>query len=125
MPQVEAGACGKPVIGIGAMAMMDTLVDGETAFLARVAQTNTITQAVLGPESGYPPGHVVYFDRPRAADYRASVPDIAEALRRLLNDPALRQRMGEAGRARVVARFDYRFVARRLVAILTEHLEGL
>jgi glycosyltransferase involved in cell wall biosynthesis len=122
MPQVEAGACGKPVIGIRAMAMLDTLVDRETAFLAGVAMKNTITEAVLGPAAGYPPGHKVVFDRPRVADYRASVPDIAAALRLLLNDPQLRQRMGQAGRARAVARFDYRLVAAKLVAILSEHL---
>jgi len=122
MPQVEAGACGKPVIGIRAMAMLDTLVDGETAFLAGVAQENTITEAVLGPAAGYPPGHRVIFDRPRVADYRASVPDIAAALRLLLNDPPLRERMGRAGRARAVARFDYRLVARQLVDILSEKL---
>jgi len=34
MPQVEAGACGRPVVGIKAMAMLETLVHGETAFLA-------------------------------------------------------------------------------------------
>ncbi|HLO66250.1 MAG TPA: glycosyltransferase family 4 protein [Holophaga sp.] len=124
MPQVEAGACGRPVIGIAAMAMRDTLVEGETAFLARVAHTNTITQAVLGPEAGYPPGHIVHFDRPRAADHRASVADIATALRRLLNDPTLRERMGSAGRARVVARFDYRVVAHHLLTILGKHLEA-
>ena len=122
MPQVEAGACGKPVIGIAAMAMLDTLVQGETAFLAGVAQENTITEAVLGPAAGYEPGHVVRFDRPRVADYRASVPDIASALRLLLNDPALRQSLGAAGRERAVARFDYRLVARQLVAILSEKL---
>jgi glycosyltransferase involved in cell wall biosynthesis len=122
MPQVEAGACGKPVIGIRAMAMLDTLVDRETAFLAGVAQENTITEAVLGPAAGYPPGHHVIFDRPRVADYRASVPDIADALRLLLNDPGLRQRMGAAGRARAVARFDFRLVARQLVDILSDHL---
>jgi glycosyltransferase involved in cell wall biosynthesis len=122
MPQVEAGACGKPVIGIAAMAMLDTLVHGETAFLARVAQANTITQAALGPAAGYPDGHVVRFDRPRVADYRASVPDLAVALRLLLNDPGLRNRMGAAGRARVAARFDYRVVARKLAAILAAHL---
>jgi len=122
MPQVEAGACGKPVIGIAAMAMLDTLVQGETAFLAGVAQENTITEAVLGPAAGYEPGHVVRFDRPRVADYRASVPDIASALRLLLNDPALRQSLGAAGRNRAVARFDYRLVARQLVAVLSEKL---
>lgn len=122
MPQVEAGACGKPVIGIRAMAMLDTLVHGETAFLASVAQENRITEAVLGPESGFEPGHRVIFDHPRVADYRASVPDIASHLRLLLNDASLRDRMGAAGRRRVVARYDYRRVAMQLVEILSEHL---
>ena len=97
-------------------------MDGETAFLAGVARANSVTEVVLGPAAGYPPDHHVIFDQPRVADYRAGVPDIAIALRRLLNDTALCRRMGEAGRARVVARFDYRLVARKLVAILSEHL---
>jgi glycosyltransferase involved in cell wall biosynthesis len=119
MPQVEAGACGKPVVGIRAMAMLDTLVDRETALLAGVATVNTVTETVLGPDAGYPPGHRVRFDPPRVADYRASVPDIAVALRLLLNDPALRQRLGEAARRRVVGRFDYRLVAKKLVQYLS------
>jgi len=118
MPQVEAGACGKPVIGIRAMAMLDTLVHGETAFLARVAQEIRITEAVLGPESGFEPGHRVVFDKPRVSDYRASSQDIATYLKLLLNDADLRKRMGEAGRRRAVEHFDYRLVARRLVDIL-------
>jgi glycosyltransferase involved in cell wall biosynthesis len=120
MPQVEAGACGKPVIGIQAMAMLDTLVHGETAFLARVAEEIRITEAVLGPESGFEPGHRVVFEKPRVSDYRASSPDIAEYLKLLLNDAGLRQQMGAAGRRRVVEHYDYRLVARRLVEILEE-----
>lgn len=118
MPQVEAGACGKPVIGIRAMAMLDTLVHGETAFLAGVAREIHITETVLGPESGFAPNHRVVFDKPRVADYRASPQDIAGYLKQLLNDPGLRQRMGAAGRRRAVERFDYRLVARRLMEIL-------
>ncbi|WP_306590478.1 glycosyltransferase family 4 protein [Geothrix sp. 21YS21S-4] len=124
MPQVEAGACGKPVIGIRAMAMLDTLVHGETAFLASVAQENRLAETVLGPESGFEPGHRIIFDRPRVADYRADVGDLASHLRTLLNDAPLRRRMGEAGRRRVVERFDYRRVARRFVEILSEKLWG-
>jgi glycosyltransferase involved in cell wall biosynthesis len=122
MPQVEAGACGKPVIGIRAMAMLDTLVDGETAFLAGVAEAISVTGAVLGPAAGYEEGHRVVFDQPRVVDYRANVDDIAAGLRALLNDPGLRQRMGAAGRKRVVARFDHRRVAQRLLDILAEQL---
>lgn len=119
MPQVEAGACGKPVIGIRAMAMLDTLVHGETALLASVAEEIWITGSVLGPGSGFEPNHRVVFANPRVADYRASVPDIAEFLKRLLCDAGLRQRMGEAGRKRALECYDYRLVARRLMEILT------
>ena len=115
MPQVEAGACGKPVIGIRAMAMLDTLVHGETAFLASVGEVIHITGAVLGPEAGFEPGHRIVFDQPRVSDYRANPQEIAGYLKLLLNDAELRQRMGAAGRRRVVERFDYRHVARRLV----------
>jgi len=102
------------------MAMLDTLVHGETAFLASVAQTIHITGAVLGPESGFEPDHHVVFEQPRVSDYRASTTDIAEYLKRLMNDAPLRQRMGEAGRRRAVGHFEYRHVARRLVEILSE-----
>lgn len=120
MPQVEAGACGKPVIGIRAMAMLDTLVHEETAFLAGVAEAIHINEAVLGPESGFEPGHRVVFEKPRVSDYRASSKDIAGYLKLLLNDADLRQRMGKAGRRRVEAHFDYRVVARQLLSILEE-----
>jgi alpha-maltose-1-phosphate synthase len=122
MGQVEAGACGKPVIGIKAMAMLDTLVDGETALLADVAEEIRVSEVTLGEESGFEPGHKVVFDPPRVVDYRASVPDIARHLKTLMNDPELRRHMGEAGRKRVVELYDYRLVAKRLVEILQTRL---
>jgi len=118
MPQVEAGACGRPVIGIKAMAMLDTLVHGETALLADVAMEVWVREAILGQDHGYEPGHRVVFKNPRAADYRASVHDIAEHLLTLMNDADLRRRMGEAGRKRVVENYDYRVVARRFVELV-------
>jgi glycosyltransferase involved in cell wall biosynthesis len=56
------------------------------------------------------------------ADYRADVRDIAEYLLRLMHDPDLRQRLGEAARQRVVELFDYRVVAKRLLSILADRL---
>lgn len=122
MPQVEAGACGKPVIAINAMALRDTMVHGETAFLAEVAQEITITEAVLGEESGFESGHRVVFPNPRIADYRASIYDIAKYLQKLMSDAGLRTTMGEAGRARVVKHFDYRVVAQQFVEIISRRL---
>jgi len=122
MPQVEAGACGKPVISLKAMGMLDTLIHGETALLAEVAQKIVVNEVVLGGESGFDDKHTVKFDIPRTVDYRANVQDIATYLLQLMNDAELRDKMGIAGRERVVANFDYRVVAKRFVQILNDRL---
>jgi glycosyltransferase involved in cell wall biosynthesis len=122
MPQVEAGACGKPVIGIEAMGMLDTLIHGETAFLAKVAQKITVNEVMLGYESGFEDEHRVIFKVPRTIDYRASVHDIANYLIELMTDATLREKMGKAARERVVKNFDYRIVAKRFVQIINEKL---
>ena len=122
MPQVEAGACGKPVISINAMAMLDTLIHGETALLAGIAQEILLSEAIVGEESGYEAGHRVVFNKPRTADYRASIYDIADHLLNLMTHPELRTRMGKAGRKRVVDRFDYRVVAQKFIDIVSQVL---
>jgi len=122
MPQVEAGACAKPVIGIAAMAMLDTLVHSETALLAGIAEEHYIQETLLGPESGYPEGHRITFNTPRLADYRADVADLREYFEDLMRHPLLRNKLGEAGRKRVVEQFDYRVVARRFVEIVSGRL---
>jgi starch synthase len=122
MIQVEANACGKPVIAIDAMAFHDTMVHGETALLAGVAQEIKISETVLGQDHGFDEPRRITLPFLRTADYRASVPDIAEHLLRLMRDPALRQRMGEAGRKRVIERFGYRKVAESFANLISTRL---
>jgi glycosyltransferase involved in cell wall biosynthesis len=122
MIQVEAASCGKPVIGIKAMGMLDTMVHGQNAFLASVAQEVRMRETILGDESGYEPGHRVVFKRPRTVDFRASVNDIANYLMELMQDAELRKRMGEAGRKRAVEHYDYRVIAKRFANSVSEKL---
>lgn len=122
MSQVEAGACEKPVIGIKAMGMLDTLVDDETAFLANVAQKIVVNEVTLGHESGFENNYKVQFKEARTVDYRANVEDIATGLLKLMNDPELRQKMGAAGRKRVVEIFDYKIVAQKFIDIMNDKL---
>jgi glycosyltransferase involved in cell wall biosynthesis len=122
MPQVEAGACGRPVIGMRAMGMLDTLVQAQTGFLASVAEEIVVTEDVRGPEAGFEEGHRVVFPSPRTVDYRASVADIAQYLKDLMTDEELREQMGKAARLHVVKHFDYRVVARQFVEILRRKL---
>jgi len=122
MPQVEAGACEKPVLSINAMGPLDTLVHGETAFLVNVAQKIDVNEVILGDESGFEDNQRVVFSNPRTVDYRASVHDIANYLMDLMADEALREKMGKAGRKRVVENFDYRVVAKRFVQMINDKL---
>jgi len=122
MIQVEANACEKPVIAINAMAFRDTMVHGKTAFLAKVAEERKITEALYGEGHDYKRSHRIVFKNARTAEYRASVPDIAKYLLTLMQDSALRRKMGEAGRKHVVELFDYRQVARSFVKIMSDRL---
>ncbi len=122
MPQVEAGACGKPVISINAMGMLDTMIHGKTAFLVKVAKQIVVDEVILGSESGFENKHKVIFNQPRTVDYRASVDDIAKYLLQLMNDPELCDQMGKAGRERAVEFFDYRVVARKFVQIMNDKM---
>jgi len=122
MPQVEAGACEKPVIGIKAMGMLDTLIHEKTAFLAGVAKKIVVNEVVLGTESGFEGKQKILFDIPRTVDYRANVQDIAKYLLTLMNDEKLRHEMGKAARKHVVENFDYKIVAKKFIQIMHDKL---
>jgi alpha-maltose-1-phosphate synthase len=122
MIQVESNACGKPVLAVDAMAFHDTMVHGETAFLAKVAQEIKVAEAVLGPDHGFEANHRVIFPSLKTADYRADVHDVARYLLQLMKDAGLRRRMGAAGRQRVSELFDYRTIARRFTELVTSRL---
>jgi glycosyltransferase involved in cell wall biosynthesis len=122
MIQVEAASCEKPVIGIKAMGMLDTMVHGQNAFLASVAQEIRLREATVGDESGYNAGHRVVFKRPRIVDYRASIHDIASYLLQLMQDAELRNKMGQAGRKRAVENYHYGVIAKRFVELISTKL---
>jgi len=122
MLQVEANSCARPVVAINAMAFLDTMVHGETAFLADVAEEIKIDEAVFGEGHGIDDSHRIVFPSQRTAEYRASVDGIAKYLLKLMRDAGLRRRMGVAGRKRVVESFDYRQVARRFLRLVSDRL---
>ncbi|MBB6480952.1 glycosyltransferase family 4 protein [Spirochaeta isovalerica] len=123
MPQVEAGACGKAVISINAMGPKDTLIHGKTALLADIAQEITLRETTLGAEAGFRESKKIVFDKPRVVDYRASIPDIADSLFKLMNNPSLRKQLGNEARKRAVKCFDYHVVAEKFVETVQRKLE--
>lgn len=122
MFQVEAQACGIPVVSIDAMGPKETVVHGETGFLAHVESTVDLESERVYPEMGFEAEGRVVFDKPKTFAYRASIDDLAEYLYALLADDEKRKAMGEAARAHAVKNFDYRNLAREMVQTIKDRL---
>jgi alpha-maltose-1-phosphate synthase len=82
-----------------------------------------VKEAIVGEDQGFESSRRIVFENPRAADYRASVYDIAEHLLALMKDKGLREKLGKGGRTRVRENYDYRVVAKRFVDYVSKHLD--
>jgi starch synthase len=122
MPHIEANACGKPVLGIAKMGLLDTMIHGKTAYLASVGEENWVNEVTLANDSGLGKSKHLVLDKPRIADYKADIKDLCHYLTELIENPTLRQQMGEAGRKRVVENFNYHVVAKKFVQIIKDKL---
>jgi starch synthase len=90
---LEAMACGTPVVASGVGGIPEVVVDGETGFIVDVALADV-------------PPH-----DPLDADCFAR--GLADRINRLAGDPILARQMGEAGRRRVVDVFSWRSIAKQ------------
>ncbi len=90
---LEAMACGIPVVASAVGGIPEVVVEGETGVLVAVE---------LQPGLAFEP-----------VDPHGFSSDLANALNRLLADPAERERMGQAGRARVEREFAWDAIARQ------------
>ncbi|MBV9357907.1 MAG: glycogen synthase [Chloroflexi bacterium] len=97
---LEAMACGTPVVASSVGGIPEVVVDGVSGVLVPVHQL---------PEAPFEPVDPARFSH-----------DLAMAINGLLGDGALRQRMAEAGQRRVEQLFTWRAVARQTAALYAE-----
>ncbi len=123
MIQVEAMACGKPVISINKMGPSETIIHNKTGFLANPAEEVVLEEQWVFPHMGFKRKKLVKFDVPKIFEYRANVDELAKYSLKLLTDDDLREKMGKEARQHVVKNLDYRDIAKKILEITAERLD--
>lgn len=122
MIQVEAMACGKPVISINKMGPGETILHNKTGFLADVSEEIVLNEEWALPSMGFDQEKIIKFDKPKTFAYRASIPDLKKYTLKLLTDDLLRDKMGNQAREHVVQNLDYKDISRKMLEITKERL---
>jgi starch synthase len=94
---LEAMACGAAVVATRTGGIPAVVIDGETGLLVPFDDYDPVTREPRDP-----------------ARFAA---DIADAVNRLLADPALAERFGQAGRARAIERFSWGAIAEQTLGL--------
>ena len=118
MIQVEAQACGKPVISINVGGPKDTIIHGKTGFLVEVGEEVKLDREWVYKSMGFKKKHQIQFVEPKTFAYKADVNILAECLLKLLTDDELRNEMGEAARIHAYENFNYNITAKKIADII-------
>ena len=123
MIQMEAMACGIPVVSIDAMGPKDTIIHAKTGFLAKVGSTVDLTEEWVSKEMGFKEVFRMKFDKPKTLAYRADPDDLAKYTLELLSDDKLREKIGKQAAQHALDNFQYQNLAKRCVDLMKEKLK--
>lgn len=122
MIQLEAQACGKPVISINVGGPRDTIVHGKTGFLVDVAHEVKLDREWVYPHMGFDKKMQIEFPTPKTFAYRGNVEQLAKYTLDLLKDDKLRGDMGMAAAEHALGNFRYTDIARRMTEMINRKI---
>ncbi|MFH1290400.1 MAG: glycosyltransferase family 4 protein [Nanoarchaeota archaeon] len=122
MIQLEAQACGKPVVSINVGGPRDTIIDGETGFLVDVASEIKLESEWITRKQGFEKKHKVFFPEPKTFAYRANVDQLAGSLLKLMSNPDLRKKMGKAAAEHAYDTFNYKITAKHIADLVKKYV---
>ena len=122
MIQVEAMACGKPVISINVGGPRDTIVHEKTGFLVDVNYEVKLDSEWAYPWMGFEDKHKIVFDKPKTFAYRADVDQLANYTLKLLTDDKLREEMGKNAAEHARDKFNYLTTSKKILDLIEENV---
>lgn len=123
MIQVEAEACGRPVISINVGGPADTIIHGETGYLASIGSTINLKEEWAYEHMGFDADHKIVFDKPKVFAYRANIDDLAKYTYELLTNDSKREEMGSQAHEHAIKNFHYRVIAEKAYKKLEENIK--
>ncbi len=122
MIQLEAEACGKPVISINVGGPKDTIIHGKTGFLVDVDYEVKLEKEWVYPWMGFESKHQIEFPTPKTFAYRANIDQLAEYTLMLLQNDDLREKMGRAGAEHALKNFHYKVTAKKMIDLIKNNI---
>ena len=123
MIQMEAEACGIPVVSINVGGPVDTIVHGKTGFLAEVGETVELTEEWAYQHMGFDADHKIKFDKPKVFAYRANISDLVKYTLQLLTDDKLREEMGQNAYKHAMTNFQYVDISKKALKMIEENIK--
>lgn len=123
MIQMEAEACGVPVISINVGGPVDTIVHGQTGYLAAVGSKIELGEEWAYESMGFEADHKIKFAEPKVFAYRADIAELAKYTLALLTNDKLREEMGRNAREHTLANFQYKDIAGKALKLIEENIK--
>ena len=121
MIQVEAMACGKPVISINVGGPKDTIIHAKTGFLVDVESEIKLDREWAYDWMGFEEKHQIKFDKPKTFAYKADINQLAHYTLKLMTDDNLREQMGKQASEHALQNFHYKITAKRMLELVEKY----